>query len=105
MIKALSHRENQIVADLSKGYTVKEIAVRNFISPYTVDTHLKKSKRKTGARTLAHLSAIWVKNSLAVLFLGIQILICISDNDIDLRRPSRTKTRTRTSKVLRRGHD
>lgn len=103
MIDILSTRENEMVSELTKGYTVKEIAVRNCISPHTVDTHLKKCKRKTGARTLSHLAAIFVKNAIVALFLGIQILICVDQNDIDIRRPSRT--RIKTSKVLRRRGD
>ena len=98
MIKQLSTRQNEMVAELADGYTVKEIAARKFLSPYTVDTHLKTSKAKTGAKTLAHLTAIYVKSCIACLFLAIQFTICIKNPDIDLRRPSRT---SRTSRTIR----
>ncbi|GAB1856761.1 hypothetical protein MHTCC0001_15970 [Flavobacteriaceae bacterium MHTCC 0001] len=64
MIHQLSERKNHIIEELTKGYTVKEIASRNYISPHTVDAHLKESKRKTGAKTLAHLASMFVKTLL-----------------------------------------
>ncbi|WP_142783396.1 response regulator transcription factor [Changchengzhania lutea] len=85
MIELLTNRENEVVAEISKGYTVKEAATRLFISPSTVDTHIKKSKKKSGARTLAHLSAMFVlslenpkgfyKIMIVILFVFAQCLI------------------------------
>lgn len=97
MLKELSIRQNEMIEDLSRGYTVKEIAARKFISPYTVDTHLKTSKKKTGARTLAHLSAIFIKSSIAMLFLAIQLSITF---DLDSSEKN-VRTRVRTSRTSR----
>lgn len=99
MIDQLSIRENQMIEELSNGFTIKEIAERNFISPYTVDTHIKKSKRKTGARTLAHLSAIWVKSTIAVFFIAVQFFIAAIENDVEMRKPSRA--RYKTTRIIR----
>jgi DNA-binding NarL/FixJ family response regulator len=37
----LTRREEEILEELSKGYTTKEIAIRFSVSPNTVHTHLQ----------------------------------------------------------------
>lgn len=59
MIEILSIRENQVIESLALGLTVKEIASKLCISPYTVNSHIKSAKRKTRARTLSELVRIF----------------------------------------------
>ncbi|WP_456437363.1 LuxR C-terminal-related transcriptional regulator, partial [Psychroserpens sp.] len=33
MIKSLSNRENEVVGEIAKGFSIKEIAIRLFLSP------------------------------------------------------------------------
>jgi len=103
MIKELSKRENEVVAEIAKGYSVKEIAQRMFLSPYTVDTHIKNSKKKTGARSLAGLTREFIlsldnpktyfRNALAILLASSQITIASFSADIKMRRPRRLKSK------------
>lgn len=100
MIEQLSQRENEIIAEIAKGYSVKEIAARLFLSPHTVDTHIKNSKRKSGERSLSGLTRLFVmslenptkffKNSLAVILALVQLTISMYSVDIKLRRPRRS---------------
>jgi len=49
--ESLTPRERQITALTCLGYTNRQIAQRLTITPATVATHLKNSKRKFGLRT------------------------------------------------------
>lgn len=54
----LTTAERRVVAGLASGSAPKELAHRWGISVATVRTHIKRAKRKTGARTLAELVAL-----------------------------------------------
>lgn len=54
----LTAAERRVVAGLAGGSAPKELAHRWGISIATVRTHIKRAKRKTGARTLAELVAL-----------------------------------------------
>ncbi len=55
---ALTPMERRVVVGLAGGSTPKQLAHRWGLSIATVRTHIRNAKRKTGARTLAELSAI-----------------------------------------------
>jgi len=67
-VTALSQKEREILTLISQGLTSREIAVKIFLSPYTVNTHRRNILRKTGA-----------KNILAVVALAIQHKTIASD--------------------------
>ena len=46
---ALSPREQQILAHLVQGETYQAIAHRLGLSPYTIDTYVRRLRSKTGA--------------------------------------------------------
>lgn len=54
---ALSAREEEIVLELSRGADTADIAARLFLSPWTVQDHLKSVFDKTGVRTRGALLA------------------------------------------------
>ena len=111
MIKNLSDRENEVVAEISKGYSVKEIADKLFLSPYTVDTHIKNSKRKTGARSLAGLTRIFIlalenpkdfyKKGVALTLLAAQLGLAVMTPDIKLINQRRVTSRASYKTVVR----
>ncbi len=51
----LTNREIEIIRAVSEGFTNKEIAKRLFISPYTVENHLKNIFEKTGVKNRSSL--------------------------------------------------
>lgn len=82
MIKVISRREKEVLSELAMGHSVKEIASQLYISPYTVDTHIKNMKKKTASKNLCDLVRKFVisledpeqyfKAFIAVVFLALQ---------------------------------
>jgi PAS domain S-box-containing protein len=56
--ESLTAREREVVRAVAEGATTPEIAARLFISPTTVDTHVRKSMLRLGAKNRAHLIAL-----------------------------------------------
>src|SRR3954470_23174309 len=56
--ESLTDRERQVVRAVAEGATTGEIAERLFISPTTVDTHVRKAMLRLGAKNRAHLIAL-----------------------------------------------
>jgi len=54
-LRGLTPREREVVNLLALGLTGEEIAVRLFLSPETVRTHIKNAMKRLGAKTRAHL--------------------------------------------------
>jgi DNA-binding NarL/FixJ family response regulator len=55
---ALTSRECEVVQLIAEGETTEEIATRLFISPTTVETHVRKAMGRLGAKNRAHLVAL-----------------------------------------------
>ncbi len=68
----LSDREKEIVKEIARGLTNKEIADKLFISVFTVTTHRKNITQKLGIKTIAGLTVYALMNGL------------ISQTDIEL---------------------
>ncbi|MBR6458080.1 MAG: helix-turn-helix transcriptional regulator [Bacteroidales bacterium] len=68
----LSEREKEIVKEVARGLTNKEIADKLFISVFTVTTHRKNITQKLGIKTIAGLTVYALMNGL------------ISQTDIEL---------------------
>lgn len=56
----LSKRECEVIEKSIEGNIVKEVAEKLCISFSTVDTHIKNAKRKTGAKNMSQLVAIYI---------------------------------------------
>jgi DNA-binding CsgD family transcriptional regulator len=54
----LTAREREVVARIAEGDTTGVIAEQLFISPTTVETHVRKAMARLGAKNRAHLIAI-----------------------------------------------
>lgn len=52
---SLSQRETEITTLIAKGMTSKEIAVKLFLSPHTVNTHRKNIMKKLGVKSTSEL--------------------------------------------------
>jgi|tagenome__1003787_1003787.scaffolds.fasta_scaffold20106070_1 DNA-binding CsgD family transcriptional regulator len=57
----LTSRECEVVRLVAQGATSDEIAERLFISPTTVETHVRKAMGRLGARNRAHLIALAIR--------------------------------------------
>ena len=60
----LSDREKEIVAEVARGLTNKEIADKLFISVFTVTTHRKNITQKLGIKSIAGLTVYALMNGL-----------------------------------------
>lgn len=60
----LSEREITILKDVAMGFSSKEIADKNHISPHTVITHRKNITRKLGIKTVSGLVIYAILNKL-----------------------------------------
>jgi DNA-binding CsgD family transcriptional regulator len=54
----LSAKELEVLAELARGFTTEEIALKMTVSPHTVRTHVKNGMRKLDAKTRANAVAI-----------------------------------------------
>lgn len=61
LVERLTPTEQQVVALLADGRAPKQIALDRGVELATVRAHLAAAKRKTGARTLEHLVALFVE--------------------------------------------
>jgi DNA-binding NarL/FixJ family response regulator len=59
--QVLSPREREVIDLLAGGLKGEEVAERLFLSPETVQTHVRNLMRKLGARTRVHALAIAIK--------------------------------------------
>jgi DNA-binding CsgD family transcriptional regulator len=64
LTKPLTRRELQIVSEIAMGRRAHEIAAHLFISPTTVQTHVRNAMAKVGARSQAQLVAITLANGI-----------------------------------------
>lgn len=60
----LSAREIEVVQLVATGATNQEIAKRLVISPRTVQSHVDRAMKKTGARNRTHLAVIVVQDGI-----------------------------------------
>ncbi|MFI5756575.1 response regulator transcription factor [Streptomyces sp. NPDC051569] len=58
---ALTPREQEVLALLAEGDTYRMIAHRMGVSPHTVDTYLRRLRRKTGAANRTQLAFVAFK--------------------------------------------
>jgi PAS domain S-box-containing protein len=56
--ESLTDREREVVRAVAEGATTPEIAERLYISPTTVDTHVRNAMLRLGAKNRAHLIAV-----------------------------------------------
>ncbi len=65
-LNKLTEREKEVAELLSWGATKKEAAEQLFLSPFTVDNHLRKIFDKTGCKKVNELSAWWFCNKFKI---------------------------------------
>jgi DNA-binding CsgD family transcriptional regulator len=102
-MEILSKRECEVIEKSIEGNIVKEIADKLCIAFSTADTHIRNAKKKTGAKNMSQLVAMYMKANkslfLSIFFIGLQGFIMFSNPDADLKK---TKTaKVRTSKTAR----
>ncbi len=96
----LTKTEAEVVRLKALGHCEKQIASIRFNSIHTIKTHVKRALTKNAltngfelvARYAANHPDIF-KHAIIVLFLSIQGLICVTENDINLRRSTRSRVR------------
>ncbi|WP_369383981.1 response regulator transcription factor [Streptomyces sp. cg36] len=54
----LTAREKEVLGHLAQGLTDREIARRMALSPHTVDTYLRRLRRKTGTSNRVQLAVL-----------------------------------------------
>ena len=59
LFETLTPRERQFVASAATGSSNEQIAQAEFLSPFTVKTHINRAMAKLGARDRAQLVAFW----------------------------------------------
>ncbi len=62
----LSPRERDVLAEMTRGYTQKQIAARLFISPSTVNSHVQKIYERLHVHTASAAVAKAVREHLLV---------------------------------------
>jgi DNA-binding NarL/FixJ family response regulator len=58
LMALLSAREREVLELLAQGHTNEEVASRLYLSPRTVQTHVRNLMRKLGARSRIHALAL-----------------------------------------------
>src|SRR3954470_7174969 len=56
--EGLTDREREVVREIADGSTTQEVAAKLFISPPTVETHVRKAMGRLRAKNRAHLIAL-----------------------------------------------
>lgn len=59
-LHCLSEREFQVLGLLTAGMSNKQVAAELFLSPRTIEKHRAKIHQKTGTRSLALLTRLWI---------------------------------------------
>ena len=59
-LDCLSDREFQVLGLLTAGMSNKQVAAELFLSPRTIEKHRAKIHQKTGTRSLALLTRLWI---------------------------------------------
>jgi putative two-component system response regulator len=59
----LTAREREVVALLAEGLSGEQIAEQLFLSPATVQTHIRNARERTGSKTRSHLVALAANES------------------------------------------
>lgn len=65
--ESLTPRQLEILALYGSGYTGPEISKKIFLSLHTVKNYTKAAKRRTGAKTIAHMVVMCIKDDLLVV--------------------------------------
>ena len=85
-----TQREGEIIEESMKGLLVKEIANNLCISFYTADSHIKNAKKRSGAKNMAQLVFLYMKDHkdllLTVMFVMIQSFTIVNNLNIDQRK-------------------
>ncbi len=63
-INCLTPREQEVLDWMSNGLTQKEIAMQLFVSPSTVNTHLRNIYEKLGVHSGIHAVAKAIRNNI-----------------------------------------
>lgn len=57
----LPRQQTRVCQELAKGFTVQEVARNLDLSVNTISTHLKRIRKKLGARSAIHVAVIWLR--------------------------------------------
>lgn len=99
----LSKTEYKVCENIARGHSVKEIAVKMYRSPYTIDSHIKNVKKKNGLSNIADIVREFIlsldepKQYFRVIVTAVFITIqglAITNPDLDDYRTSRSSSRT-----------
>lgn len=98
MIQSLTKTQNTIAADVARGYSEKEIADRNCVSPHTVHNHLANIRKKLAVRSVVDIAREFILSleepkkffSITIL-LAIQSITILGNLNVDMRRPNTSR--------------
>jgi DNA-binding NarL/FixJ family response regulator len=62
-MEALSARERELLAQLARGYQLKEVARRMGVETSTVREYWSRVKRKLGVRSMSQAASLWTTTS------------------------------------------
>lgn len=77
----LTKREIEIIALICREYSTKQIASELVISPFTVETHTKRIRKKFGVFTMVGVAVAAVKNKIIIPAL-ILLYPCLLASDL-----------------------